>query len=1720
MKNTSYPSRPARPPGRLLAIGASAAGLYAAILPAAHAASRNWDGSDSAAWETAANWGENAVPTSADVVFVATTGTMPNFPVISTSGQAASELWLGAFNGNPSRLDVTGGDFTVSTLFFIAPDATSNATLNQSGGTVAFTSAGNSFNIATGTGVSAQGTYNLSGGTLSNLTWFNIGSSGTGTGTFNQSGGTVDAATSTGAVNIGDQGGVTGILNVSGGTFNSTNTTTNGGIVIGNHWTGSGTNNGTLTVSGTGLVNTGENTAGNGLKLASGSASVGTVNLDGGAIQTAKIQKGAGTGTFNFNGGTLRAMASNATFMTGLTNAYVKAGGALIDTNSFDVTIGQALTADPISTGGGLTKLGSGTLTLAGLNTYTGNTTVSEGTLALADNASLKFVIGTTGVNNKITGTGTFAADGDFEFDLASASTTVGATWQIVDVSTLAETFGGTFTVTGFAANSGTWVKPANGTFYEFSPTTGVLRVIADPGISYPAPTVTLGAHNNTYVIDSTILLQVSARGTGELTYQWYYQATAEDTPTAIPDATEPSLTISDAQSSAGGIYSVIVTDHAAEASGLAPTTTTATFPLLSVVPAPQVSLAYYRFEEGANATPITSALDSVGGNHLTTPGAPTYSSGSIPATRIPATGATNTLGANFPAADNHGLVASTSGTLADTVLTNFTIEAYVRHSNLSGWQTYVGRDDSDGGANDTGQGTGDASLIYFQKTDTNSFRISLVDRSNVILTAGGGTAALDTWYHLAAVGDAVAGTLTFYVNGVAVGSTTGFTGLYVPTSGSNTPWTVGRGDFNGADTDLFRGDIDEVRISHAALPPSQFLNSSGGVAVIPPTATISPAGLTARPGGSATYTVTAASQMGGTLTYQWYKGATLLTGETGATLTLTGLGTDADGTYSVLVTDSAGTAAGTPVTARPTALLRVIDAPDAARAIGLNFVGTGSGTAYSAALGSAIGTESAGFVPAANWNNSASVTGVASSTSPLAVLENTGATPSYATAAWTSAGTWSARAATGDPATEKTPDARLFHGYIESRAATGSSVTVSNIPYASYDVYVYVVGGTVGNVGTARIDRVGAPIYYYKVIQHDSYVPAVTPTTVSPHTVPWMIGEALDRPAALAAPAASFVRFAGVTGPDLTVTTIDSVPGANSGGIAAVQIVDRTPAGAAYPPTITAGPVSLIKQGGASATFSVSAMSSNSGGTISYQWRKDGADIGGQTSATLSLSNLTGSASGTYGVVVTETAPGLGSASTTRTATLVVVDATRPLLINGDVNTAGSPTYVGDGILRADGTQAATNVVESNPTVWNGILGAAGGATRVLAKESTGLALPGVTFTYAGATGVEDNTTGGGGVVDPASELERDYLYAAAISTTPLTGSVGGLQALAGKQVTLLVYAVGKTAKAGTAYNSALVNDTANVALATANNHLASPTGTTTVLGVGGSEDAGRNIEFNNPYYYGAETYPGAAYVAFTGVVAADGTVAWSITPDTSPNGGGLAPLVGFQLLVTATDIAPAVPAGLSATAGSGQVGLSWAASGGATGYTVKRATSIAGPYAAINPGAVTGTSYTDTNVTAGATYYYTVAAANGLAQSADSAPVSAMPTSSVTELQAWRQTYFNTTANSGDAANTADPDGDGQSNLLEYALGTTPTASNALAVTVARSGDFLTLSFNHIGDTTLVYMIEASDDLVTWSTVRTYPEFSTTGGATYTDTVSFATQARRFLRLVVTTP
>jgi hypothetical protein len=87
-----------------------------------------------------------------------------------------------------------------------------------------------------------------------------------------------------------------------------------------------------------------------------------------------------------------------------------------------------------------------------------------------------------------------------------------------------------------------------------------------------------------------------------------------------------------------------------------------------------------------------------------------------------------------------------------------------------------------------------------------------------------------------------------------------------------------------------------------------------------------------------------------------------------------------------------------------------------------------------------------------------------------------------------------------------------------------------------------------------------------------------------------------------------------------------------------------------------------------------------------------------------------------------------------------------------------------------------------------------------------------------------------------------------------------------------------------------------------------------------------------------------------------------------------------------------PPAPTGLTATPGNAQATLNWNASTGASSYNVKRSTTNGGPYTTIATG-VTSTSFTNTGLTNGTTYFFVVSAVNSAGESGNSNQASATP-------------------------------------------------------------------------------------------------------------------------------
>ena len=218
---------------------------------------------------------------------------------------------------------------------------------------------------------------------------------------------------------------------------------------------------------------------------------------------------------------------------------------------------------------------------------------------------------------------------------------------------------------------------------------------------------------------------------------------------------------------------------------------------------------------------------------------------------------------------------------------------------------------------------------------------------------------------------------------------------------------------------------------------------------------------------------------------------------------------------------------------------------------------------------------------------------------------------------------------------------------------------------------------------------------------------------------------------------------------------------------------------------------------------------------------------------------------------------------------------------------------------------------------------------------------------------------------------------------------------------------------------------------------------------------------------------------------------------------------------------VVPSAPTNLTAAPGSAQITLSWSAVSGATGYTVQRSAASGGSYSTLATG-ISGASYTDTGLANGATWYYTVATEGPLGTGIASAPVSA---TTYTAQEIWRLANFGTIANSGNAADSADPDGDGMTNAQEFISGTNPNSlSSVLKISQLQvNGNDFQISFPTVLGKT--YRIERSDTLAngSWTSVLTsgipQDNIAGTGGTIQiTDTGGAAAAiGKRFYRVVV---
>ncbi len=366
---------------------------------------------------------------------------------------------------------------------------------------------------------------------------------------------------------------------------------------------------------------------------------------------------------------------------------------------------------------------------------------------------------------------------------------------------------------------------------------------------------------------------------------------------------------------------------------------------------------------------------------------------------------------------------------------------------------------------------------------------------------------------------------------------------------------------------------------------------------------------------------------------------------------------------------------------------------------------------------------------------------------------------------------------------------------------------------------------------------------------------------------------------------------------------------------------------------TVTVGALN-----GFNGTVSLSASGLPSGASASF----NPTSITGSGTSTMSVTTSSGTPIGTSTLTIMGT---FGSTNHTTTVSLVVANGSvgaQPVSIN----------FVGLGTNMA-GTESAGVVAEGN---WNNAVSFTG-SNQALEDNAGGLTT--ATLTWSADHNTMDGTNGTPG---------NYRMMQGAVNTSPTsttTVAVSGLPASANGW-TVYVYCEENTGGA-TRVGAYKISGTGIT--------------TTTINATDPNTFNGTFTQANNST---------GNYVVFTiGNVSA---FTISATPVSASDGVPRAPLNGIQYIPITGGSAPPPPTGLTPTAGNAQVALTWNASSGATSYNVKRSTTSGGPYTTITN--VATTSYTDTGLANGTTYYYVVSALNSNGESANSGQVSATPT------------------------------------------------------------------------------------------------------------------------------
>lgn len=349
-------------------------------------------GSSNGQWSSNGNWDPTVVPTvGADILFDNTHVTTAQTIDTGANRNVRSISFDAPFNYTLNNNTITFDNQGVPGFSGIAVTQTHGSATDTVNSNL---SLANAINIRN----NASGTLNVNGSIATNGKAITLD----GTGTTNLAG----AISGTGTVTKNDSGTDT----LSGASSYSGGTTINNGTLNANQATALGT--GGVTLAGGTLGSTNGSTIGNTVSL-TGTAAIQGLTVTGALTET-------GSQTLTLNGATLGAVnLSNSNTGQTLTTQ--------VDSGTSQIS---GVIANGGTGAGSLTKTGAGELVLGGANTYTGTTTISNGTITLgasdrlADASSVNLgASGTLNLNGFSERVGTLTAAGGATLDFGATGT-------------------------------------------------------------------------------------------------------------------------------------------------------------------------------------------------------------------------------------------------------------------------------------------------------------------------------------------------------------------------------------------------------------------------------------------------------------------------------------------------------------------------------------------------------------------------------------------------------------------------------------------------------------------------------------------------------------------------------------------------------------------------------------------------------------------------------------------------------------------------------------------------------------------------------------------------------------------------------------------------------------------------------------------------------------------------------------------------------------------------------------------------------------------------------------------------------------------------------------------------------------------------------------------------------------------------------------------------